>query len=117
MLPREHFQFRHSGHGAVVVHDLADDPGRFQAGKTGQVNGAFSLAKAYKHSAFAGSERENMTGADQVFGTGIIGNSGHNREGPISCRNAGGNTMFRLDRYGECRLKGRRVVTHHRSQS
>ena len=47
-----------AGHGAVFVHDLADDAGGDEAGHAGEVDGGFGLAGADQDAAFAGAEGE-----------------------------------------------------------
>ena len=41
----------HAGHRAVVVHDLADDAGRVEAGEPREVDGGLGLAGALEHAA------------------------------------------------------------------
>ncbi len=65
---REALQVGHAGHGAVVVHDLADDAGGAHAGEAGQVDGALGLAGADEDAAAAGPEGEDVARRDQIRG-------------------------------------------------
>ena len=53
-------------HRAVLVRDLADDPGRVQTGQTREVNGCLRLAGALEDAARAGSEREDVSRLNEV---------------------------------------------------
>ena len=50
-------QVRHAGHGAVVVHDLADHAGRVQPGEPRDVDRRLGMAGADKHAAMARHQR------------------------------------------------------------
>ena len=64
----EFHQLGHARHGAVVVHDFADDAGGREAGQAGQIHGGFGLAGAHQDAAFARAQGENVAGAGQVGG-------------------------------------------------
>ena len=70
----EALQVGHARHGAVVVHDLADDAGRDEAGHARQVDGGFGLAGAHQHAAFARAQRKDVAGTRQV-GCGCVAES------------------------------------------
>ena len=55
-----------AGHGAIVLHDFADDAGGNQSCEARQIDGGFGLSGADEHSAFAGAKREDVAGARQV---------------------------------------------------
>ena len=61
-------QVGHPGHRPVVVHDLADHPGRDQAGEARQVDGRLGLTGALQHAAVLGLQREHVSGLDEVVG-------------------------------------------------
>src|SRR6185369_6485345 len=72
----EFLQFRHAGHGAVVVHDLADHTGRFEASQACQIHRTLGLSGTHQYTAAFGPQWEYVAGADQVVGAGAIGNCG-----------------------------------------
>ncbi len=76
----ERNQVRHAGHGAVVIHDLADNPGGIETGKPGQINGCFRMSGAHKDTTFARDQGKYMTRRRNVFGAscGVDGD----RHGP-----------------------------------
>ena len=51
-------EVRHPGHRPVVVHHLADDPGRGEAGEAREVDRGLRLPGALEHAAGAGAQRE-----------------------------------------------------------
>ena len=69
----EHLQIRQTGHGAVVVHDLADHGGRRTAGHACQVATRCGVAGAHQHAAIDGLQRKDMARLHQVASLGIAG--------------------------------------------
>lgn len=55
MLLAEGEQFRDTGHGPVLVHDLTDHGRRFQARQTGQIDRSFGLPGADQNAAVSGA--------------------------------------------------------------
>src|SRR5579862_8923408 len=49
--PGEFGELGDARHGAIVVHDFADDAALAQAGETGEIDGGFGLAGANEHAA------------------------------------------------------------------
>src|SRR5262249_1480830 len=90
-------------HGAVVVHDLADDSGGIKPGKPRKIDGGLSVAGANEHAALLGDEREHMAGSHNVaIVLGRIDGDG-NGVGAVMRRDAGRHAFARFDRYGEGR--------------
>ena len=56
-------------HRPVVVHDLADDPGRNHACEPGEIDRRFGLAGALQHAASFCAEREDVSWLHQIGGT------------------------------------------------
>ena len=52
----------HAGHRPVLVHDLADDAGRVEAGEAREVDRRLRLAGAHEDAAVAGAQREDVAG-------------------------------------------------------
>ena len=68
VLDREALQVRHPGHGAVLVDDLAQHPGRVAPGHAGQVDGCLGVAGALEHAALAVAQREDVAGLARSAG-------------------------------------------------
>ena len=58
----------HAGHRAVVVHYLADDGRRLEAGDTGDVDACLGLADTHQHAAVLGPQGKNVARTSQVRG-------------------------------------------------
>jgi len=97
----EHLQVRQAGHGAVVVHDLADHRGRRQARHARQVAAGFGVAGAHQHAAVLGLQREDVARLHQVARLGVLGHRDLHGAGAVGGRDAGGHAGGRLDRDGE----------------
>ena len=68
VLFREFVQVGAARHGAVIVQDLADDPGGLEAGQVRQVNDALGMPGADQDAAVARRQRENMPRFPEVLG-------------------------------------------------
>ena len=110
-------QLRDSGHRAVLVHDLADDPGRFESRQAGQIDGAFGLAGADQDAAAAGTQRENMARPRQVLGLGVVRNRHPNGMGAVGGADAGADALGRIDADGERRAEASGVFQRLRIQA
>ena len=106
-------KLRQAGHGAIVVHDLADHARREETRHAGDVHGSFRMAGADECAAFLGNQREDVAGSDDVVM--ILGriNGDGNRPGTVMCGNAGGDALFRFDGDGEGRPHAFAVVAGH----
>ena len=110
-------QVGHPRHRPVLVHDLADDPGRVEAREPGEIDGGLGLADALQHPARAGAEREDVARLDEVFGLRVGGDRHLDRMRAVGGRDAGGHAFARLDRDGERRAERRLVALGHRAQA
>ena len=110
------FQVGHAGHGAVVLHDLADDGGGLETGQTGQVHAAFGLAGAGQHAVGTGAQGEDVTGGHQVVGTGAVGHGGLDGGGAVGGGDAGGDAFAGLDGHREVGAETRAVMFGHQGQ-
>ncbi len=113
---REELEGRHPRHGAVVLHDLADDRGGAQAGEARQVHGGLRLPGAGEHAPRLGPEREDVARLHQVLGDG--GGVRQDLDGAraVVGRDAGGDPLPRLDGDGEAGAEGGGVAVrgdHH----
>ena len=106
-----------AGHGAVFVHDLADDAGGDEAGHAGEVDGGFGLAGADEDSAFAGAEGKDVAGAGEVVGRGVGADRDLDGVGAVGCRDAGGDAFAGLDGLGEGGAEAGGVVLGHGTEA
>ena len=106
----------HARHGAVVVHDLADDGGRVQAGEPGEVHAGLGLPGALEHAARARHEREDVPGLHQVAGAALRVDGHLDGVGAVGRRDARGHAFAGLDGDGERRLQARLVLDRHRRE-
>ena len=58
-------------HGAIVIHDFANDAAVGETGEAGEVDRSFSLTGANKHAALTGAEREDVAGAGEIVGARV----------------------------------------------
>ena len=64
-------KLRHPGHGPVVVHDLAQDPGRIEPGQARQVHRPFGLASPLEDTTLVGPERKDMARTGEIGRLGL----------------------------------------------
>ena len=83
-------EIRLARHGAVVLHDLANDARRFETGKAGQVHGTLSLTRSNQDAAISGAQWKYVAGGDEIVGFCIVGDGVENRLGAIGSGNTGG---------------------------
>ncbi len=105
-------------HRAVVVHHLADHPGRNQAGEPGQVDDGLGLTGALQDAAVFGLERKHVAGTDDV----MRGRAGVDRDldrvGAVVGGDPGRSPRSRgLDRDREGGLQRRLVLGRHQVQA
>ncbi len=113
VLGGELLQVGQAGHGAVVLHDLADDGGRAAAGHGGQVAAGFGVAGAHEHAAIDRLQREDVAGLHQVGGLGIRCHGGLHGAGAVGGGDAGGDALGGLDGGREGRAHLGAVARHH----
>ena len=116
MLGRKQLQIGQAGHGAVVLHDLADHRCGAAACHGGQVATGFSMACAHQHAAVHRLQREDVAGLDQVGGLGVAVHRHLHGAGTVGRRDAGGHTLGRLDGDGERRAVHRAIARGHGGQ-
>ncbi len=116
VLFREDLQVGHPRHGAVVLHDFADDAAGFECRKPREIHGAFRLARAHQDAALAGQDGEYVPRAHDVVGLHIVRDGRADRRGPVVGRDARRHTAPGLDGDGEGRLEARLVVIDHEVQ-
>ena len=101
------------GHGAVVVHDLADDAGGVETGQPREIDGGLGMAGAHQHAAFLGDQREHVAWShDVAIILGRIDGDGDG-VGAVMSGDAGRDPFPRLDRHGEGGRVPRPVGARH----
>jgi hypothetical protein len=113
----EELQVRDAGHGAVVVHDFADDAGGYEAPHPGEVDGGFGLAGADEDAAFAGAEGEDVAGAGEVLGSGAGRDGDLDGVGAVGGGDAGGDAFAGLDGLSEGGAEAGGVVLRHGAEA
>ena len=107
---REHFQFvlaaefvelRDARHGAVFVHDFADDGGGVQPGDAGEIDAGFGLAGADEHAAIAGAQWKDVARAGEILRAGLRVDGGEDGDGAVGGADAGSDTQATIDGFGE----------------
>ncbi len=102
----EFFERRHSGHGAVIVHDFTDHACRFQAAKSRQIHRPFCLPCPNHHTSLSCSQGKDMPRSDKIARLGIIRNSSENRGGAIRGRDTRCHAAARFYGHGKTGMKG-----------
>jgi hypothetical protein len=113
----EFHQLRQTGHRAVVVHDFANHRRRLQTRHAGQIATSFGVASANQHAAFAGRNRENVAGLNDVVSRRVLGDGNLHGQRAVSGGNAGRHAFSRFDGNGESRAVLGLVVTCHLNQT
>ena len=112
----EFLELRNTRHRAVLVHDFANDSGGGKAGQTREVNGGFGLAGAHEHTAFAGTERQNMSRPREVRRPRLRVDDHADRARAIGGRHARRNTFSRIHGFAKRRAEARRIPRGDRRQ-
>ena len=113
VLFREDLQVGHSRHGAVILHDLADDAAGLEPSQPREIHGALRLAGAHQDTALAGEDGEYVPRAHDVSGLHVVCDGRADRRGTVVGRDACRDAAPRLDGDGEGRLEARLVVIDH----
>src|SRR5436309_2168604 len=93
----EFTELRDARHGAVLIHDFADDATGPQSGDPGQIDDGFGLARAHQDSPFTRAQGEDMTGPREVTGFRTRVNGDLNGAGTIGRRDSGGDAFARFN--------------------
>ena len=117
VLGRKQLQVGQAGHGAVVLHHLADHGGGAAAGHGGQVAAGLGVAGAHEHAAIHRLQREDVAGLHQVGSLGVGGHGGLHGARAVGGADAGGHALGRLDGDGEGGAHLGAVARHHGRQA
>ena len=113
----ESLQIFTAGHGAIVVHDLADHSGRLTPCQCRQITGRLGMACPAENAARIRHQRKDMTRLNQIRSLCAPGNGGLNRAGTIRGGNAGGHAFSGLDREGELGPETGMIAVNHQRQT
>jgi hypothetical protein len=97
----QHEQGGQARHAAILVHDLAEDTGRGQPCQAGKVHRGFGVTSAHQHSALAGDEGEEVTGAGKIAGLGVLVYEQFDGLGAVVGGDAGGGAGDGVHGHGE----------------
>ena len=113
----EPLELGHPRHvGLLVVDDLAQQPGRVQAGQLAEVDGGLGVAGPLEHAALAGHQRVDVAGAGQVAGPGgRVAQRLHGGAAVVG-GDAGGGAVAEVDGDEERGALALGVLHHHRRQ-
>ncbi|SST08960.1 Uncharacterised protein [Acinetobacter baumannii] len=117
VLGGERLQFGPASHAAVVVHHLADHPGRLEPGHPRQVAGRLGVPGASQGTARLGHQREDVAGADDVGGHGVLRRRSLHGAGAVRGGDAGGDALGGLDGDSELGAEAGAVALHHQRQA
>ena len=99
---------------AVVVHQLADDADRRQAGELAEIDRGFGMAGAQQHAAVARDQRKHVAGPGEIVGAGIGVGQRPAAGGAFVGRNPGAAIGLVVDRHRKGGGVVGLVVRHHR---
>ena len=106
-------QLRHPSHGAVVVHDLADDADGMETGNPRQIDRGFGLAGSHQHAAVPRPQRKHVAGTGEIPRLRGRIRGGLRGDSPIGRRYPRARRLLRLDRHAERGGELGRVLPHH----
>ena len=113
MLPAEFDELGKTRHGAVVVLNLTDDPGRLATRQSGEVDGCFGMAGTLQHAAFARTKREYVArSGESLVADGTVGEC-TNGECSVGGGDSGAGSIQQIHRHGECGSVALGVVVNH----
>ena len=107
----------HAGHRPVLVHDLADDAGRVQAGEPGEVDGRLGLAGAASTPPSRARSGKTWPGLTRSCGVDVRVDCDLDRARAVGGGDAGGHALAGLDRHRERGAERRLVVLGHLAQA
>jgi len=113
MLASKLLQSRKASHLPVVIHDLAQDPGRSDTGHPRQVHRGLGVAGSFQHTAPPRAQRKHVTGPFDVLWSGARIHQRTHGCSTVVGGDAGGRTLPRFDADTEGGAVGGGVLLHH----
>src|SRR6516165_6898197 len=98
------------GHGAILIHNLADYPCGMETGQSSQIYGSFGLASTYQDARASRTQWKDVAGTDQIGGFGCRIKRFAHRHRAVSGGYPRGCTLFRIDTHAKCCLEPRAIV-------
>ena len=80
---------RDTHHAPVLLHDLTAQATFLQSGQTHQIHRGFRMPRPLQDTPFTGTQRKAMAGPSEIFGTGILPDTGHGCHASLPCGNTG----------------------------
>src|SRR5437588_2140887 len=103
MLVTEPNEVRDASHRAVVIQNLANNAGREQTCKSGEIDRRLGMTGTLKDATAARTKGKDMSRSREVFRRPICINGGLDRTSSLARRNTGGHALARrVDRDGKC---------------
>lgn len=106
-------EFAHAGHGAVIVHDLADDTCGGKSGESSKIDGSLGVTGTAQGAAGHGLEGENVTGLHEGIGTDGGVSEQLDRTGAVGRGDAGADARGGIDSDGESGALDLAIATGH----
>src|SRR6266853_3111546 len=103
----------HAGHGAVFVHDFADDAGIIEAGDAREIDAGFGLPGADEDAAVAGAQRKHVPRPREILWLGLGIDCGKDSYGSVGGADAGGDSDARVDGFAERSTMDRSIDRRH----
>ncbi len=101
-------ELRHARHGAVFIHDFADDAAGFQAGQAREVDGGLGLPRPDENSAFPRAQGENVTGTGEIARAAVGTDGGANGLRAVGRGDSRADSFGRVDGFAESGAETRR---------
>src|SRR5947209_16526094 len=103
MLVTDPNEVRNASHRAVIIQNLANDAGREQTCKSGEIDRRLGMTGSLKDATAARAKGKDMSRLREVCRRPICINGGLYRTSSLPGRNAGGHALApRVDRDGKC---------------
>ena len=109
-------ELRHTRHGAVFIHDFADDAGRIESGNASQVDGGFGLPSANENATVSSAQRKHVAGPGEILGPSFRVDGGQDGDGAIGSADACGDAALGVDGFAEGGAMDRSVDGGHQGE-
>jgi hypothetical protein len=97
MFLAEDFELGAAHHRAVVGKDFTTHARRFETSRDAQIDNCFSMPSTNENAAVLGANGNNVTGAGEVFGLGMIVDKDSNGCRAVVCTDASSGAMKRIN--------------------
>ena len=90
-----------AGHGAVFIHDFAEDGGSRESGHAGEVDAGFGVTGATEDAVLDGLKGKDVTGLDEGLWAGCVVGEKLDCLAAVGCGDAGGDVFGGINGDGE----------------